>query len=426
MSTRRENIQNQLKNNGRARTGLVIFGVVILVMVVFGILSLTKKEKPAITETSSLPAPPRIENVPGGSTDERYNELQRLENDRKAANARPGDTVLPTQVADTSQNANTPFLPERPVETPVAQEPVVQQPVVQQPVVQPPQQPVYQQAPEPVAPAQEPVPQAPAQPDPRALQARYEQTAKQLNNYLASWSTIPTGVQEFHYNGQKNVEGNASSGSGNGYGSTGNGGSGITSASSGYGSNNDGTSNKVKQASIVRAGTVIPAVLLSVINSDNQGPVLAQITTGPLAGTRFLGTFQNTDKALVLSFQTMTKPGMGTYQVSAVAVDEKYSVGMATDVDNHYFRRYGLLLAGSLLQGYGDAMGRANTTIVTGPFGTTTSQGELSDKQVAAVALGKVGGNMSQELIQQSRIKPTVHLDCKGGCPVGILFMSDL
>jgi type IV secretory pathway VirB10-like protein len=99
---------------------------------------------------------------------------------------------------------------------------------------------------------------------------------------------------------------------------------------------------------------------------------------------------------------------------------------MVSDVDNHYFKRYGLLLAGSLLSGYGQAMARANTTVVTGPFGTTTTQGALSNKQVNAAALGKVGTTFSEDLLEQSKTKPTIHLDCNGGCPVGLLFMTDL
>lgn len=419
MSSRRENIQSTLKNNGRARTMMVIVGVVVLIMGVFGFLSITKKDPPAISESSSVPPPPNIRDIPGGSTDQGYNDLQQQDNAARAAAAKPGDTTLPTMIADPNNAAATPWTENTPVAPPVVEPPVVQP--TQTPVVTPPApvqvQPVYQPslAPEPVA--------AAPQVDQRALDDRYQATSTQLNNYLASWALVPTGSQEFNYNGERPKEGEG--GGASGAGSTPTSGMGSAVAQAG-GSSSGSRGSQQNQPSLVRAGTVIPAVLLSAVNSDNKGPVLAQITTGPLAGTRLLGSFAANKKALVLTFETMSSPRLGTFSIKALAVDEKYAVGMATDVDSHWFRRYGLLLAGSLLEGYGEAMGRANTVIVTGPLGTTTTQGELSSKEVNAVALGQVGQTMSQELINQSRVEPTIHLDCKGGCPVGILFMSDL
>lgn len=418
MASRRENIQNTLKNNGRARTMMVIVGVVVLAMVVFGVLSMIRDE-PAVAEQSSVPPPPKVQNIPGASTDDTYNDLNQQDNIRQAEQMRPGDTSLPVLEAEPNPDTTTPWNDTLPT-PPGAPEPAEPEPEPKPPAQAPPEQPVYQQPP-----VQQPAPvvQAPAAPtyDVEALNDRYENTSQQLNNYLTAWSQVPAGAQEFSFNGQKPEEQEGAGGSGGQPGATASA-TAATASSSGAGR----TGRNASGPSLVRAGTVVPAVLLSTVNSDNPGPVLAQITTGPLAGTRLLGTFQNTGKAVVLNFNTMTNPRLGTFGIEALAVDEQYAVGMSTDVDNHYFRRYGLLLAGALLQGYGEAMSRANTVVVTGPLGTTTTQGELDSDEVNAVALGQVGTTLSQELAQQSRVEPTVHLNCKGGCPVGILFMSDL
>lgn len=422
--SKRENIKSTFAANSRPRRVMVTMVLVFIALVVFALFTMFSKDKSSAVEAAAVPPPPGMNAVPGGSSSERYNTLQEEENRRAADLAlQEGRTSLPALVGENQDPAVNPFDPLRPADpVPVPEpEPVPPDPMpVEVPDYQPPPQPDEQVPPVALQPA------APTY-DQSAWDARYANTSRQLNQYMQAWSVVPTGLQEFNYTGGQ-IDPNAAAAAANPATLAvvaGAGAAGTPSAASASNTSSGQDSNKTGP-SLVRAGTVIPAVLLSKVNSDNPGPVLAQVTSGPLAGARFLGQFQASDKKLVLTFSTMSKPGLGTFSVNAYAVDEQYAIGMATDVNNHYFRRYGLLLAGSLLQGYGAAMGRANTTVVTGPFGTTTTQGELSQKQVNAVALGAVGEGLSEEIIAQSQVRPTVHLDCGGGCPIGLLFMSDL
>lgn len=420
----RENIKTTFGANTRPRRVMIIMIGVFVVAVVFGLFTMFSRDPAPPPETAAVPPPPGMNAVPGGSTSDRYNELQAEQNRREAElAAQQGQTTLPALVGDSQDNTISPFDPLRQPDAIPQPEPVDTTPMPE-----PVPDPQFQVAPIPdPQPEPQPVVQAPPAPtfDQAAWNARYANTARQLDQYMQAWAVVPSGLQEFNYTGTAAAPANPAGG----VAPVANG---PVVASGGAGqSSNPAASGAGQQTgnsgpSLVRAGTVIPAMLLSKVNSDNPGPVLAQVTSGPLAGARFLGQFQASEKKLVLTFNTMSKPGLGTFAVNAYAVDEQYAIGMATDVNNHYFRRYGLLLAGSLLQGYGAAMGRANTTVVTGPFGTTTTQGELSSDQVKAVALGQVGENMSQEIIAQSQVRPTVHLDCGGGCPIGLLFMSDL
>lgn len=398
--------RTEVKKNPKGRLILVIVGAVFFAIVAFAAIGLMGKGKKS-SDGGAVPPPAAVENIPGAGSAE-HDKLVREQNEKKAQEQ---GTSLPELTGPEGDQASDPFpIDPAPVAPPVTTPEVVTPPA---PVVDP--QPVAQPQPQPevyVPPAPQPAP------GPQYSPEQYASMQSALQAYLEAWKVVPVPAQEFSFNGQRPQVNNdvAQGGQVAPMAAVENGNISASSASTG------GRTGP----SFVRAGTVIPALLLSSVNSDNPGPVIAQITSGPLAGTRLLGQFQNTGKALVLTFNTMSKPGVGTFSVNVVAVDENYAVGMKTDVNNHYLRRYGLLLAASFLQGYGEAMGRTNTTVVTGPFGSTVSQGELSRDQARDVALGQVGETISQDLLTKSDVEPTVKLDCAGGCPVGLLFMSDL
>ena len=407
-----------VKKNSRGRLIMVLGGIFLCILLAFAAMSFFRKA--ATTDSGSLPAPPSgITAVPGASTSDRYTKTQQEENLRRQQEE---GTTMPVLTGPT-HNANDPFpINEQPVNPAVVDPanpavPVVDVPPATQVVVQP------------VAttpPASTVVVAAAPDVGPQYSPEKYAAMAAALGGYIEAWQVAPAPAQEFSFNGAKvapNADPAAQGGSmGAGPLVAGQG------VSTGVAPGAPTAMGAPAQSgpSFVRAGTVIPAMLLSVIDSDNPGPILAQITSGPLAGTRLMGQFQSTGKALLLNFTTLSRPGMATYSVNVVAVDENYASGMKTDVNNHYLRRYGLLIAASFLQGYGEAIGRANTTVVTGPFGSTVTQGPLSSDQARKVAIGNVGESLTESLLTESKVPPTVKLDCGGGCPVGLLFLSDL
>lgn len=405
--SRRDDLQPSNKKNSKSRTILIVGGVVVFLVIGFGIFSLTRKG-PSSSEGGAVPSAPRVTDTPGGSTaSSRQRDMQREENEELARKAaEQGKTNLPTLVSDENENGLTldPFgqtqaptpTPDAPAQVPVVQAP----PVVQQPVVQ--------------APAPTPAPE-PERAPPKYSEADYQNKNAAFVTYLQAWQVRPTPSQEFAYNGSKPTNEELAAANG------------VATGASTTGSTVQNSSvSRTKSASFVRAGTVIPAVLLGSLNSDNPGPILAQITSGPLAGTRVLGQFSASEKALTLTFSTLSKPGLGTYSIKAVAIDDNYATGMATDVNNHYFRRYGLTLAAAFVEGYGDAISRQNTTVTSTDYGTVVSQGELSDSDIAKSAFGEVGSKIGQQLSREGNtVRPTVTLDCGGGCSVGLLFLSD-
>ena len=101
------------------------------------------------------------------------------------------------------------------------------------------------------------------------------------------------------------------------------------------------------------------------------------------------------------------------------------STSFASDVNNHYFLRYGLGLAAAFVSGYGEAVSNQGTTTTVGAMGNVVqTQGQLDNAQITKSAFGKVGQKLGSEIEKDSNKAPTVTVNA--GSPLGILVMSDL
>ncbi len=176
-----------------------------------------------------------------------------------------------------------------------------------------------------------------------------------------------------------------------------------------------------------KAGTIYNAVLETAINSDEPSPVLAKIVSGKLKGTRLIGKMVTSGEKVVIEFKTASVPSKEkSIAVSAIAIDPNSSrTGLASDVDRHYFLKYGVLLGAAFLGGYADALASQNTTTTQNADGSVlTKTGQLSDKQVTQQALGSVGKELANQTRSQVQsIKPTITVNA--GSAIGVLLMED-
>lgn len=201
---------------------------------------------------------------------------------------------------------------------------------------------------------------------------------------------------------------------------------GNTGSTYGTTTTSNSTSN-VAVAPIAKAGTIYNAIIETAVNSDEESPVLARIVSGPLKGTRLIGTFKNLGKKVAIEFRTANIPSYDrTVGIKAYAIDTNTSrTAVADDVDHHYFLRYGVLLATSFISGYSQALAQSGATTTTSLTGTTTTNPTLTSEQLNKVALGQVGQQVSNDVKQQyNNLKPTIYVN--SGTAVGILLMDDL
>lgn len=185
------------------------------------------------------------------------------------------------------------------------------------------------------------------------------------------------------------------------------------------------TQTTTKAVTLIPSGTVFAAVLDTEVVSDDNGPILASVVSGPYKGAKLLGQARVADEKLAIQFSTLSFLGQ-TVPVSAFAVDQKSSrVGMADDVDTHWFKKYGLVFLSSFVGGYGEAAGTTNQVITDTSTGQVVQQSPLDPSTRAVAALGKAGTTLAQQLSQEtSKIQTTVTVH--QGSPVGILFVADV
>lgn len=176
-----------------------------------------------------------------------------------------------------------------------------------------------------------------------------------------------------------------------------------------------------------KAGTIYNAVLETAINSDEPSPVLAKIVSGKFKGTRLIGKMVTSGEKVVVEFKTASVPTKEkSLAISAIAIDPNSSrTGLASDVDRHYFLKYGVLLGAAFLGGYADALASQNTTTTQNADGSVlTKTGQLTDKQVTQQAFGSVGKELANQTRSQVQsIKPTITVNA--GSAIGVLLMED-
>ncbi len=189
--------------------------------------------------------------------------------------------------------------------------------------------------------------------------------------------------------------------------------------------------NGHQPAAMIKAGTIMFAVLDTAINSDEPGPILATIVSGEYKGTKLIGSFQLPSNAvrMVITFNTMSIASAGkTIGINAVAIDpDTARTALASSADRHILLRYGSLFASSFLEGFGNAFKSAGTSItIDGANGSTTVASDVgrSTKENAVIALAKVGQGWGNVLSPIFNTPPTVQV--YAGTGIGVLFTQDI
>lgn len=185
---------------------------------------------------------------------------------------------------------------------------------------------------------------------------------------------------------------------------------------------------------IIKAGTILFAVLDTAVNSDYpDSPVLATIVDGKFKGAKLLGKLTTTKGVsgqmdrVALNFSIMNMDDWPKSKTSLVAFaidpDTARSV-LASDVNYHYMQRFGALMATSFLAGYGQAVTSSGGSTTQSAFGTSSTNAALSPSNKFAAALGQMASAVGQATKNYTERPPTVIID--SGVGIGILFMTDL
>lgn len=408
MTIWKEDLNNRKKNlggllsNPSTRPILFMMAGLLVGMLVLGYMTMGRANSDAVPPSATVVRTGddvKVDPSRGGSS--AHSELQGQKNAADVEEAmRAGRTVLPT--IESSRGSNNPLeLPALPSnsQTPNPTAPAPTLPTIQAPApVQPqpqPQAPVVAQAPQPVAPR-------------KASDGMTEQIA----GYLSLWGPRSNQFQEFEYARTAEQEKGA-----------------VPDAQAPAGTMAPVAAAPEVKSKIrfVRSGSVVPARLLTPLTSDNPGPVLAEITSGPLKGARMIGSMSVQREGIMVQFSQIMKPGWpDNYAISAVGLSDDGYTGMATDVNHHYFQRYTALLAGNFLQGYGQGLSQTgSSTIITD--GTVVSDVEpLNSEEIRNKGYGEVAQAIGEEVEEMSERPTTIEIKGKDGAPYAfqVLFLQ--
>jgi type IV secretion system protein VirB10 len=192
----------------------------------------------------------------------------------------------------------------------------------------------------------------------------------------------------------------------------------------------------------VTAGNIIPAVLVSGIDSDLPGPIVAQVrenvfdsATGRYLlvpqGSKLLGSYQNASsygqQRVQIAWQRLIFPNTSSMDIAGMpGADQSGFTGFSDQVDNHYMRTFGTAVLMSTISA-GQMVGQI------GAFGSGTyspygyappSQWAMTGEAAGAGMSGQLG-QLGQQSLQQGMNRPPT-LTIRPGYPFNVIVTQDL
>lgn len=180
-----------------------------------------------------------------------------------------------------------------------------------------------------------------------------------------------------------------------------------------------------KEKLIVPAGNIAYAQLLNDLNSDVDGPALAQVMSGPFEGGRAIGDFEKQDEYLTLTFKRIVKDGV-SYSINGIALDEDTTLAAhQTDVDHHYFQRIVLPAAAAFLTGYTASVAETGQSTTTTPGGGVATDIPEPDAKESIMEGATQASTVIANILNQGQSREiTVYV--KRGTTMGILFLDSV
>ncbi len=193
----------------------------------------------------------------------------------------------------------------------------------------------------------------------------------------------------------------------------------------------------------VMAGSVIPAVLGSGINSDLPGPIIAQVSENVLdsatgryllipQGSRLIGAYQNASafgqQRIQIGWQRLIFPNTASMDLPQMpGADQSGHTGFSDQVDNHYLRTFGTAALMSLISA-GQMVGQMATFGGGGLYGQygyyQPNQWAMAGEMAGSAASGQYGALGQQMLGNGMNRPPTIEI--RPGYQFNVMVTQDL
>ena len=177
-------------------------------------------------------------------------------------------------------------------------------------------------------------------------------------------------------------------------------------------------------------GEIVAATVINKLNSDNPGPFIARIHSGPLAGSTLLGCASAGAGGIGITgnFSTLTAPDGRIFDIQAIALAEQdLSTLLATSVDHKIFNRFVFRPFLHFAKGMADVMisQAGNPTVDTSGEEiviVNTNDNKLQRNEQIGVAVGIAAEEIMRETDNPLMRMPTTHVNQNE--VFGVLFYS--
>lgn len=254
-----------------------------------------------------------------------------------------------------------------------------------------------QPTPQPVAPPAPPI-------NPEAINALSDAYRQQMEMFMTGWR--PEGMQQVN-TGISNAD--------------------LLAVSAG----GDGDSSSVPEESLGRviapAGSMYYAHMTMEANSDVPGPIMAQVLTGPFAGSKVIGTFETFRSHLLIRFKTIVFRNK-EYAADILAVDPDTTLGgVVTEVDPRFLQRALLPAAAAFVKAYGETLSKPESTVTTSGASTTTttSTQKSSSSDAMYAGIGEAADSISNFVDDEAAATKRL-VRVAVGTPIGLFFVRSV
>ncbi len=175
------------------------------------------------------------------------------------------------------------------------------------------------------------------------------------------------------------------------------------------------------------AGTLLYGETVIAVSSDLPSPVVVEVSTGPLAGSRFVGAFSAVGAAagLAVKFSRLATVEGIEVGVDAIAVDGIDGTPLiAGEVNSRFAERFGPGILASLISGFAESASRPETSLAEFGNGVVASTGKSTTRESVIAGIGRAADRLASDIEKGAPSGAEIIL--RAGHPIGILVLATI